>query len=122
MSGVGGVPFNIIRGVPQQLKELLDIWHTAGVDGTGAQSIGYGGVEFELTGIAYCANNDAANACIAASNALQGFVVAVEDDFGDEYPDLLVTEVDSLNSKMPLIYQGNANAVRVQIRFRMIAS
>jgi len=120
MSGIGGVPFDIIRGVPQTDKEQVDVWPVAGVAGWGAMLTGRRGDEYELIGIVYCEDNAAAEACIAACNELQGSMISLEDDFGVEFDGVLVLDVDSRDAKMPVIYQGNANCVRVSIRWRLL--
>lgn len=119
MSFVGNVEFHIMRGMPQQFKQTVETWRVPGLDGYGAQTLGQGDAEFELETVAYFFNNAAANATIDASEAMQGTVVNLVDDFGDEYDSALVTNVQVL-PKQPCIKNGITSAIRLTIRWKMV--
>lgn len=124
MALIGGVAVDIMKGLPQVLKTRLDVWEVAGLDGYGAQQLGLGDAEFNLTTIFYALNNAAANTFLNNCEALEGTLISLTDDWGDVYQNVLVKHVDSTtpNGKHPCIYQGNANYVRVQLCWTLISS
>lgn len=122
MSTIGDMYVDIIRGIPQALKTRVDVYEVPGLNGYGAQTLGTGDAEFDLVSVLYCINNAAANVHIRACEALQSTVLILVDDYGDGYGNVLVKHVDTNNAKMPLIWNGNTNAVRVSVKWQMVTS
>jgi len=115
MSTLGDQTFHIIRGLPASLKQRVDVWEVPGIDGYGAQTLGLGDARFGLTCIAYTASSGAANTLIGLVEAMQGTLQTLVDDWGDTYTSLLVEKVDTTGAKKSVVYNGNFNAVRVQL-------
>ena len=115
--------FDILRGKPQLLKTRVHTWETPGIDGYGALLLGQGDSgPFDLVSITYQTSNNNADAVLDWADAQQGQLVTIVDDWGDNFAGVtfLVLHVDSINSKRPCIYLGNANAVRVEIHWQMV--
>jgi hypothetical protein len=125
-SMIGSIAVNIIRGVPPQLRYRVDTWQVPGIDGYGAMNIGLGDAEFDLLAIVYCDSNDDANGLIVQFTQLQGTIITVFDDFGDEYVNILPVHVDTVNCKTPCIWYGdgqlNANAVRLEVKLKCLTT
>lgn len=121
MSTIGGQTFDIIRGLPQLVKQRSDVWEVPGIDGYGVQTLGLGDAEFQLVGVAYVADGPTADRLIYACNALQGTVVDITDDWGVEYYGILVRHIDTTDGKKPC-YSFDGNTVRVEIHWTMIAT
>ena len=123
MPSIGGVTFDIIRGLPAPLKTVVETWRVPGLDGYGAQRQGLGDAEFALSTVAYVADNAAANALIAAASALQGTVVDVLDNWATQYSHVLIAGVDASDpGAKKAVRRNNAAAVRVEIRWKMVTA
>ncbi len=120
MASIGGITTTIMRGTPPTTKPRVDTWQVPGLDGYGAQLLGEGDSEFDLTTIFYAASDAAANSKIASCENLQGQLVNVITDFGDTYPNVLVVHMDPA-IKRPMIYQGS-NAIRVEIHWKLLTA
>lgn len=119
MAGVVGlIDVDIIRGVPEKLRTEMQTWRVPGLDGYGAMTIGQGDSEFNLTTILYVADNATAIAHRDAAIALQGTLITIDDDWENNYQNVLVDHVDASNFAQPVIKDGEP-AVRCEIRFRM---
>ena len=110
-------------GLPQPLKNRVDTWEVPGVDGYGAQLLGKGDAEFELTTISYHgeegdANLDAFNT-IKLCAAMQGTIQTITDDWGDEYENILITHYEA--TKQPCIKDG-VKQVRIEGRWRCVTA
>lgn len=119
MGAIGDVNFDLSRGLPQLLRPRVDLWEVPGIDGYGAQVLGNGQGEFDFVVVSYQPSNSFANSFIDVLNALQGTVVSLTDDWGDDYDNVLVQNVDSRNAKRPCIHNGSA-AVRVECTLRLL--
>lgn len=116
MASIGAVSFDIIRGLPQELKTRVEAWETPGISGSGAMRLGEGDAEFELVAVHYAADNTAAMVHAGTTINLQSTVVTVTDDHGDAYLSVLIKHVDV--SKRPCIWNGNAAARRLEYRIK----
>jgi hypothetical protein len=118
------VTVNILIGLPPELRTRLEIWQTPGIDGYGAQQLGLGDSDFAMTTVAYCASNDDANTMLKNIAYMQGEVVDIVDNWGDSYLACLVKRVNTTapGTKRPVIYQGNASAVRVEVQWEMVVA
>lgn len=121
MSSVAGLTTDIFIGVPAPLRQTGEKWRVPGLDGYGAQTLGLGDGEFNVVTVAYCDSPASAKDFTDQAAALAWTVVSVVDDFGDTYNNILIEAVDTTSpgTKRPVIYQGNPNAVRVQVSWRM---
>jgi|SRR6185369_1249559 len=117
MSSVGGVTVSIVHGLPSSFKTRIETWEVPGITGYGALTMGQGDAEFDLTTVTFCANNSTANTHITNLVGLKGTVITVVDDYGDTYTNCLVHGMDY--KKTPLIWNGNAAAVRVEAQWKM---
>jgi hypothetical protein len=116
MSSVGAISTDIMRGLPQGLKERLEVWEVPGIQGYGALKLAKGDAAFELQTVKYAADNTAAQAYKVAAEAAQGTVVTVTDDWGTAYAGALIEHVEI--TKQPCIRNGSAQ-VRVEARWKM---
>lgn len=119
MSSVGALDVDIMHGVALTPRPTVETWETAGLDGFGARTNGSRAPEFQLLTIFYADSSADADAHGITANALQSSIVTVVDDWTDSQANVLILDVDCANFKQPCIYQGNANAVRCEIRWRM---
>ena len=112
--------FSILRGLPSLLKTRGETWEVPGLDGYGAQTLGQGDGEFDFTTITYEIDTTDADNDIQTAQGAQSKLVAITDDWGNSFSNVLITHVDANqpDTKMPIIWQGNPNAVRVTIRWR----
>ena len=117
---VDDLEFDIVRGLPAELKERVETWEVAGIDGVGAQVSGLGDSEFQITTIKYCASNAEANELIYDCELTQGTIVSITDDWGDLFPRCLVKHVGTDDAKKPCVYQENEDAVRVEIQWQFV--
>jgi hypothetical protein len=122
MSAVGPITVDILRGVPSLIRPRVETWEVPGLDGYGAMTLGQGDSEFEILTITYFADNADADTHIVDCTTAQGTVVTIVDDFGSSFDGMLITHVDVTRAKMPVIKDGNHNAMRVQIGWRMVAN
>lgn len=120
MSSIGAVSFDIMRGLPQSLRTRTEAWETPGISGVGALRLGEGDAEFELVCVKYAVDNAAALVHAGYVDNLQGTVVTVTDDNGDAYLSVLVRQAQS--TKRPCIWNGNADARRVESHFRLVST
>lgn len=105
MPTIGGVSCDILRGTPEPLGEVVEVWRLDGVDGYGARKLGQGDAPFVFRALKFdtLAN---INAWIASLKALQATVVSATDDHGTTTSGLLVTRATAFTRK-EVIYQGN---------------
>jgi hypothetical protein len=118
MSFVLDLAFDMMRGEPVFMAQRVDTWIVPGLDGPGAQLLGLGDGEFQLSTIVYKNNLSDANILIDAARELQGQVVDLVDDWGDVYANILVKRVDTRRAKSPVRKDGS-NKIRVQIFWDM---
>jgi len=116
MSSIGAVSFDIMRGLPQELKTRTEAWETPGISGYGALRLGEGDAEFELTCVKYVADNATALTHAGTVINLQGTVATVTDDHATAYPSVLIRHVEV--SKRPCRWNGNADARRLEYRIK----
>ena len=119
---IGTVDVDIIRSRPVGLKSRVEKWEIMGLDGYGSMILGNGDAEFKLMTITYLDSDADAESHIADCEGLQGSIITVTDNWGNDYDNVLIEHVDTNNSKFPVIYQGNAEAVRVVIFWDMCTS
>ncbi len=112
MAALGAVTVDILRGLVQPQKQRMDVWETPGVDGYGALKMGFGDAETDLQSVTFSADIAAARTLKGALGGLQGTVISLTDDWGTNFTRILVKEVGVIVLQ-PVIYLGNANAVRV---------
>lgn len=117
-SSIGGIDVAIVRGLPQRMRPRVQTWEVPGLNGYGAAKLGNGNAPFEFSTITYADSFDGANDVIDAMLPLQGTIVSIFDDWGDEYENVLL--IEGVPSKMPLIWEGNANAVRVTVQWKAV--
>jgi hypothetical protein len=121
MADLGGEAVNIVRGRPEELALRVDTWQTPGIDGVGSQTLGQGSEPSPLQTVAYFENDALAEAHIAACKALKGQVISMEDNWENEYENLLVIDVRTANSKRA-VFRNNQAQVRVQIEWMVQAT
>ena len=93
MASIGGLSCTFIRGEVPPMKMRTRSWSTPGINGYGAQKLGLGDAEFELTGIYYGATRAAVDIWLAAIAGLQGTVVTVVDDWGNSRTGCLLVKI-----------------------------
>ncbi len=89
---IGGNACDLVKGTLRALKETIETWRLPGVDGYGAQLLGFGDSSWEFTGVKYDSNANI-EAWFADLEALQGSIISITDDWGETYQRLLVTQV-----------------------------
>ena len=115
MATVGGYSVDVLRGLVPALKEAIAVWDVPGLDGHGAQQVGYRSPVASLLAISLVADNATANTLISNLESLQGTSVTIVDDHGDTYTNCLVVTVDTSNAKKAAIVDG-ASGYRVAVR------
>ena len=103
---IGGHACDFVKGTLRALKETVETWRLPGVDGYGAQLLGFGDSSWQFTGVLYDSNTNV-EAWFADLEALQGSIISITDDWGETYSNFLVTEV-GVPSKTPAIGAGGA--------------
>ena len=121
MSSIGDIGVDMIKGLPVPTRYRVDTWQVPGLDGYGAQKLGSGDAEFDITVILYETDNANANADVYNLQQLQGELVTIVDDYGDTYNNVLVTKVDQA-VKQPMIWDGHAAAVHVTIPLKCLTA
>lgn len=107
-------------------KQRVDTWQVPGLDGYGAQLLGEGDSEFDVTAIVYCQASGLTSAdaiaeqLIVNMELLQGTIISIVSDWGDNYENVLAIHMDPA-VKQPCIYRG-AMAVRVAIRWKCLTA
>src|SRR6185295_15630331 len=122
MSSIGAQQFDIMRGPAATLSPRLDIWEVPGLDGYGAQLLGAGNGKRELTTVSYQTNINNAAAFVLGCRLVVGTVVTVVDDWANNFFNQLVVEMDDTNCYQPCKWNGNANAVRVELNWKLLAT
>lgn len=114
MSSINSFQFDIMRGLPANLKQRVSFWQTPSITGYGAQKLGYGDADFTIELTKYSASNSDANELINGIENLVSEITTFIDDYGDEYDNILITKFGT-KIKLPCIFNGNESAVRVTI-------
>jgi hypothetical protein len=117
--------FDILKGTPPpSTKTETEIFTVPGLDGYGAQTLGDKDSEFELVTIRYFSGGDDnggdANTHISDCCGMQGFVCTIVDDWGDTFTQILVTKVNTQDAKKPVTKDGDATAVRVELKWKCV--
>ena len=91
-TGIGGVSCDYVQGSVAEPTQRTEVWQIQGLDGYGAQIMGLGDSSFRFDVFKIDTN---ANVQTWYDNlkVLKGTVVSAEDDWGDTYAGLLVTDV-----------------------------
>ena len=92
MASIGLVSCTFVKGTIPLLKMRVETWQVPGVDGYGAQLVGYGNAEFSVRAIGY-GMFSVINSWAASLESLQGTVVTIVDDWGATSPYCLITRV-----------------------------
>jgi hypothetical protein len=121
---IGGIDCSIISGFPRALKMEVQTWRTPGLDGYGAQQKGKGSAEFDLATLTFVASGGmfTADQILASYIALCGTVVSVVDNWGITYANILIKDIDDANAKKKIIWNGDAGAVLIQLKWSCVTS
>jgi hypothetical protein len=105
MAQIGGVLCTFVRGHCPQPKMRLMLWTVPGVDGIGAQAVGYNDSPFEVVAVLY-SNALGIEAWKAALEGLQGTIVSITNDLGTTFSRCLITKVSLMRSIAALAHGG----------------
>jgi hypothetical protein len=102
MAQIGSTGCTFVKGMAPTPKQRVITWQVPGIDGYGAQLLGYGDGDFEFHAIAY----GTALEILLWSQAIerhQGQIVSIIDDFGTVYTLCLITRVTPLKRTAALV-------------------
>ncbi len=92
-ANIGGTNCTFVKGtIPTAVREVTRRFRRAGIDGHGAVQTGKGDSSYVLRAILY-GTKAAINTWATAIEAMQGTVIAVENDFGDTHGSSLADRV-----------------------------
>lgn len=97
MAQIGTVVCTFVRGHCPRPKMRLMLWTVPGVDGYGAQAVGYNDAPFEVAAVLY-SNAVGLEAWKNAMEGLQGTIVSIVNDLGVTRPGCLITKVSPMRS------------------------
>jgi hypothetical protein len=110
--------FDIIPAIPPTPRQVSTTWVTPGMDGFGALQDGSRAEEFTFSTVFYADSSEDANDHGTAAIALESTALTLTNDWGDDFENVFVIEVNTDGFKKPCNHKGNANAVRCQIFWR----
>ena len=97
-TSVGSVAIDILSGNVNPQRPRMETWHIPGVTGQGAQNMGSNQASFAYRATLY-GTAAAVETRLVALAAVQGTVVTIEDDFGKQRANCLVTQVGTPQRK-----------------------
>jgi hypothetical protein len=116
MASIAGITCTFIRGTPPEPTQRVETFQSPGVDGYGAQLLGLGDSEFEVTAVLF----GTLAACLtwaAQVRALKGAVVSITTDLGATYDNRLIVEAQPAQIT-PAIQPGTTNTHRAEVALR----
>jgi hypothetical protein len=78
--------------VTAEQRERVDVWQTPGRSGSAAQLVGFGDSQFRFTLVLYDLSA-AVETWRQAAEAIQGYIVTIDDDWSVTWSNCLVTQV-----------------------------
>jgi hypothetical protein len=97
MAQIGGVHCTFVHGHPSRPKQRLMLWRVPGIDGYGAQAMGYNDAEFEVVAVLY-SNDEGILLWKLALESMQGTIVTITNDLGITFTRCLITDVSPMRS------------------------
>ena len=97
MAQIGGVVCTFVRGHCPRQKQSLMLWRVPGVDGYGAQTMGYNDSPFEVVAVLY-SNALGLDVWKNALESLQGTLVTITNDLGITTARCLIRTVSPMRS------------------------
>jgi hypothetical protein len=112
MASIGPVGCTFVRGNPPATKMRLQLWRVPGLDGYGAQALGYNDSPFEVLAVLY---SDAVGveSWKVALEGLQGSIVTIINDLGASFGGCLITKLS--NMKNMAAYAAGGITARAEI-------
>jgi len=97
MAQIGGVGCTFVRGHCPAKKMRLALWQVPGIDGFGAQRMGYGDSHFQVVAVLY-SNAIGLQLWKQSLENLQGTIVSITNDLGITSAGCLIAHVGPLQS------------------------
>lgn len=130
-ASLGDIDVDLLHVHAPLLKDRVDVWEVAGVDGYGAQTLGKGEADFSFVTVDYAygngsfaANNTAADGIISAyADLVGGEALTLTDSFGTVTDNVLIRKCDdrwSPEVKKAVIFAGDAGAIRVELHWNAV--
>ena len=115
MASIGSLTcFRVIGTLPAS-KMKLAVWTVPGINGYGAQDLGYQDQPFEVVAVFY-SNNLGVHVWKNSLDALQGQIVSITDDHGETTANCLITEIGQARIEAALAAGGITQRAEIPVR------
>lgn len=120
MPSIAAIDCDLVRGVPPEPTERLEIFQSPGVDGYGALKLGTGQSEFDLTAAKY-GTLSAVIAWGRSVRALVGTVVSITNDLAEVHENRLIVSASAVEITAARV-PGSTTTHRGEVRLRGVRS
>jgi hypothetical protein len=113
MSAIGSITCTFVKGTPPNKKQRLEVWTVPGINGVGAQAMGYSDSKFTIRAILY-STVSGVSTWRQQLEAAQGTIVSITNDLGWTITGCLITAVGQVEV-VPAAIPGSTVVVRGEV-------